>query len=338
MRAIALGWLAAFLLLAACGGATWVGVGVGVGWGWYDYYDTYDPWGWCPCAVTAGDVDADGDVDVVVADGRDGKVYVLPGKGSAKLDAATAAPFIGRTKPRWIRVGRFNDDAVLDLVLVYEESWIVEVYFGDGAGGFVPATDAPRLTIDAGVIAACTGRLDADGFSDLVLVDGGGALHALLGDGRGGFHRAPQSLTLSLRAAGAAIACADFDEVRGRDVALVRGGDDGVAVLSGRGDGTFARGHAVAARIPGRVLDAAPCPSAAGDGSDLVLLLRDGERTVVVRLALQGERAGTLSEPLDVGRATRIAVVDITGDGLPDLLLVDPETGLLRVYRAARRA
>ena len=103
MSRTALGCLVAVLALTACGGGGYVGVGGGSGWGWYDWYDYYDPWGWYPYAVTAGDFDADDRLDVAVADGKDGAVYLLHGTSSAKLEDASSAPFIGRTEPRWRR-------------------------------------------------------------------------------------------------------------------------------------------------------------------------------------------------------------------------------------------
>lgn len=344
MSRTVLGCLIAVLVLAACGGGGYVGVGVGGGWGWYDYYDYYDPWGWVPYAVTAGNFDSDDRLDVAVADGKDGAVYLLRGTSSAKLDDAASAPFIGRTEPRWIDAGRFNADPLLDLVLVGEDSSSVEVYLGDESGGFLPAPRDAPLTLRAGVRDVCVGDLDGDSFTDLVVLDGAGSLHTFLCDGRGGFVPTRSAVDLSelmpdTRRGGIAVACAAFDGERGLDVAVVVAASNQVVVLSGRGDGTLARGFVVPARIPAVLLDAAACVCGADGGDDLAILYRpkDGRTAYVARLFLHGEGAGTLSRAVDVGEATALTTVDLTGDGLPDLLVVDPSTGALRIYRAERR-
>ena len=344
MSRLVLGSVIALLVLAACGGGgTYVGVGVGVGWGWTDWYDYYDPWGWYPYALTAGDFDDDGRLDVAVADGRDGAVYLLRGTSSAKLEDASSAPFIGRTEPRWIDAGRFNGDRLRDLVLVGQDSSTVEVYLGDESGGFLPAPRDAPLTLRAGIRDICVGDLDGDRLTDLVVLDGAGTLRVFLCDGRGGFEATRGTVDLSAlmpdtRRGGIAVACAAFDSVRGLDVAVVSGAANEVVVLSGKGDGTLARGFVVTARVPATLIDVSPCACREG-GDDLALLYRpaDGRTAYACRLALHGDGAGTLSRALDVGEATGLTAVDLDGDGLPDLLVVDPATGALRVYRGQRR-
>ena len=338
----ALGCLLALLALTACGGGGYVSVGGSGSWGWYDWYDYYDPWGWDPYALTAGDFDADDRLDVAVADGKDGAVYLLHGTRSDRLEDAASAPFIGRTEPRWIDAGRFNGDRLRDLVLVGEDSATVEVYLADESGGFVPAPlDAP-LALRAGIRDVCVGDLDGDALTDLAVLDGAGTLRVFLCDGRGGFTAARGAIDLSeqmpaTRRGDVAIAAAAFDERRGLDVAVVSGAANQVVVLSGRGDGTFTRGYVLPARVPAMLLDVAACTCPGGP--DLALLYRpaDGRTAYVTRMLLHGDAAGTLTRSLDVGEATGLTAIDLDGDGLPDLLVVDPSTGALRIYRAERR-
>lgn len=342
MSRLALGWLVALLVLTACGGGSYVAVGVGVGWGWYDWYDYYDPWGWYPYALTAGDFDADDRIDVAVADGEDGAVYLLRGTSRAKLEDASSAPFIGRTEPRWIDAGKFNADRFRDLVLMGEDSSTIEVYLADESGGFLPAPRDAPLAIRAGIRDVCVGDLDGDGLTDLVVLDAAGALHVFLCDGRGAFTPTRGTVDLSdllpdTGRGGIAIACGAFDDRRGLDVAVVSAATDQVVVLSGRGEGALQRGFVLPARIPDVLLDvdACECP----DDTHLVLLYRPaaGRTAYVVRLLLHGDEAGTLTRALDVGEARGIVAVDLDGDRLPDLLVVDSTTGALRVYRAQRR-
>ena len=338
----ALGWLLALLALTACGSGGYVSVGGSGSWGWYDWYDYYDPWGWDPYALTAGDFDDDDRLDVAVADREDGAVYLLRGTSDAKLEDASSAPFIGRTGPRWIDAGRFNGDRLRDLVLVGEDSSTVEVSLGDPSGGFLPAPRDAPLALRTGIRDVCVGDLDGDALTDLLVLDGAGTLRVFLSDGRGGFTAARGTVDLSeqmpdTRRGDVAIAAAAFDDRRGVDVAVVSASTNQVVLLSGRGDGTFTRGYVLPARVPATLLDVAACPCP--DGPDLALLYRpaDGRTAHVTRMLLHGDDAGTLTRSLDVGEATGLAAIDLDGDGLPDLLVVDPSTGALRIYRAERR-
>jgi hypothetical protein len=336
MRAHALGLFAALLLAAACGGSGWIEIG----YGWGGYYDPYGYWdfGWYPYASAAGDFDGDGAFEIAVVDGRDGKVHVVGALATSKPEGAPAAPFIARPSTTWMFAAHTNADDRIDLVLVGAEGAIIQVYLGDGAGGFTRALDALCDACGAGARSVAAGRIDADAFTDLAILDETGRLHLLLGDGLGGFASPVVGMELGPARAGAMVVCADTDGDPGDEVVLVDATPGQVEVLSVSTSAIFERATVIRVAIPGTLLDAASCVGEEDAPDDLVILYEDGsgEGRFARKLHLHGERAGTLSShAVDAGEAARLDAVDLSGDGLSDLVLVAPEAGEVRVHAAA---
>jgi len=137
---------------------------------------------------------------------------------------------------------------------------------------------------------------------------------------------------------GARVVCAELDGLPGLDLAVVLPAGQQVILLSGRGDGSFEEPLTLDAQIPEPLLDATWCTGSGEAPADLVLLFdaEVADENRAARLLVHGVDAGLLEEPaVGVRRATRIAAADLTGDALPDLVLVDPEAGTVQMLRTA---
>jgi hypothetical protein len=141
-----------------------------------------------PSALTVGDVDSDGDLDVWLAqykppyadgqmpvpyyDANDGHpAYLLSNDGSGRLSDVTEAAGLGPKRFRRTYTSSFvdlDDDADLDLVVVSDFSG-VDLYHNDGAGHFVDANETILGDRHLFGMSAALADYDLDGRLDLFL-------------------------------------------------------------------------------------------------------------------------------------------------------------------------
>jgi hypothetical protein len=138
-----------------------------------------------PSALTAGDVDGDGDLDVWLGqykppykggqmptpyyDANDGHpAYLLVNDGSGVLTDATEAAGLTAKRYRRTYAGSFvdlDDDADLDLLVVSDFAGI-DLYHNDGSGRFVDANDSIRSDRHLFGMSASFADYDLDGRLD----------------------------------------------------------------------------------------------------------------------------------------------------------------------------
>ena len=141
-------------------------------------------WGGSPAgpqALAVGDLDGDGDRDIVVALGNSNTIAVLRNDGGF---FPLAWSDTGCTAPESIALGDVNGDGRLDIAVSCRLGARVRIYLNAGGGTFTPG--ATPL-----VIAPLTVKLadmDGDGNKDLVVVRGNtNSVAVLAGDGAGHF-------------------------------------------------------------------------------------------------------------------------------------------------------
>lgn len=285
-----------------------------------------------PESIELGDLDGDGDVDIVLPnywaydeeDPEAGTVSVLLNNGDA-----TFAPEV-RYQVGWrqqdVRVGDVDGDGLVDLVAIREASdglgdpeVAVLVLSGNGDGTFTEDAD-PQIIVLPGDCCPGTptfqlGDLDGDG--DLDAATGAisyGHNAVFLNDGSGVFEVAIYDLFGSQ-----AVRLADLDDDDDLDLASV-GGGGGVAgsayVQRNNGDGTLGEPEEIRTSNNPLGLDVADID---GDGRpDLAVASRDTGTGVVHRQHDDGTFAappsGTLFAP-----SVDVAPGDVDGDGDVDV-------------------
>ncbi|MCU0426182.1 MAG: FG-GAP-like repeat-containing protein [Candidatus Kapabacteria bacterium] len=133
--------------------------------------------------IAAGDVDNDGDIDIVAA-GLAAGAFVLYNDGTGRFPTSSLA-FAGGTQVRSVTLGRVNNDDFLDLVMANQGSNDVTVRINDGFGGFGTASSLVMGTAPRSAILA-----DIDGDADLDLISANNDVQGVVirrNDGTGNF-------------------------------------------------------------------------------------------------------------------------------------------------------
>jgi hypothetical protein len=281
-----------------------------------------------PGNVVLGDVNRDGKADLVVAS----KVglTVLLGRGDGRFKSVGDPVKLPVTASELV-LHDLTGDGILDVAAASHDAYRVMLLPGDGRGGFALAPNSPIVMKDGqhphthGLLA---GDLNGDGRPDLVTVnsDPDNDISVALGDGRGGFAKAPGS-PFAVGPGPYPATLADLDGDGRLDIIATttdrrqtdKPASRELTVLYGDGQGGFRRG-----RIPLRT----PHPwfvavaDLTGDGrADLVATHAEARELSVLIADGRGGFSESAGSPFDLGHsAWQTAVLDVNRDGRPDVI------------------
>ncbi|HKE00521.1 MAG TPA: VCBS repeat-containing protein, partial [Planctomycetota bacterium] len=185
-----------------------------------------------------GDVDLDGDLDVLLPTGQQSSFALLLGDGAGGLapPITTPSPIVSSVGTLSVRLGDLNGDGAPDRIVISGPSFVFQI--GDGAGGFTTtASSSVPLLYFAGLSASALARVDGDGHADVVFTHAtlfGTSTFAALGDGAGGI-----AGWLSLGAGSSGLALRDVDGDDDLDLVTVTASAGSLQVRAGNGTGAF---------------------------------------------------------------------------------------------------
>jgi hypothetical protein len=186
--------------------------------------------------IALGDMDRDGNLDVVVADLAADAVVILLGAGDGTLAGGTAYSAIlsGQTDaaPQSILVADLDRDGILDVLVRNQQgSQGTVVLLGNGDG----TLQAPQSSTSAlGAEHINTADMNRDGILDLIATDYYGP-RTSLGTGSGTFGSETQTLLTITNSADAR----DMNRDGIPDLVYGSGSFNGVAIAPGQGNGNF---------------------------------------------------------------------------------------------------
>ena len=240
-----------------------------------------------PYGVATGDVDGDGDLDLLTANNArgTGTVSVRLNDGTGTFSGSHNVP-VGRN-PISVAVGDVDNDGDLDLLTANANSQTASVRVNNGAGVFGGGQEVP--VVDPFTIAV--GDVDADGDLDLVTVGRGEQASVRLNNGTGTFSGS-QNVPVGPWSFGLAMGDVDGDGDLDIVSANANGGGPGTAsVRLNNGAGIFSGNQEVST---GAITQGVALGDIDGDG-DLDLL------------AANSTTAGTISVRLNGGTAAAAA-------------------------------
>lgn len=282
-----------------------------------------------PRGLTAGDVNNDGRVDLVVGGSGNTKVYVLLGNGNGTFGSAVS--YAAGSAPFSTELADFNEDGYLDIVSANYTSNDSSVFLNNGNGTF-----AAQVTVTSsvtGVYYTIAADFNNDGHQDLASVGyTNGRMSVRLGNGNGTFGTA---ITYSTGTQPRSLAAADFNRDGYMDIvtadwngATVGGGY--VSVFLGNGNGTFA------ARVS---FQAGTGPSGVsvadldGDGYKDIFTADNNGSTISI---LRGNGNGTFQSKVSYSTLTpwTVTAADFNNDGALEIAVANAASSRVSVFRS----
>jgi hypothetical protein len=267
-------------------------------------------------SVVVKDVNRDGNLDIVVADGGiNGGIGVLLGNGDGTFQSGVTY-LSGGQNPYSLAVEDVNGDGNLDVVTANFSSNNVAVLLGNGDGTFQAAVTYYLDQLEPTSVAV--GDVNGDGNFDLI-VCGDSSVGILLGNGNGTFKSVVTYSSGGMEAN--SVAVADLNHDGKLDLLVANEGPElgSVAVLLGKGDGTFPTTTTLSSG--GETPDFVTAADVNGDGNLDLLAANYYSGGVTVLL---GNGDGTFQAATNSnngGVPISLALGDVNGDGKVDLLV-----------------
>ncbi|MDE2781758.1 MAG: VCBS repeat-containing protein [Gemmatimonadota bacterium] len=287
------------------------------------------------------DLDADGDLDIVIANEFRPNILLLNDGAGRFSDGSSRLPAANRDSED-VGIADFDGDGDLDIVVVSEDDRVNELYFNDGAGRF--SDEGARLPVEGTTNGVVVADLNGDGFPDILFANNGQDA-VVINDGTGNFvdetaERLPRAadVTQDLEL-GDVDGDGDLDLLFANVAAFVAGADPRNRLLINDGSGFFA--DETSARLPSATVSSfdGDLVDIDGDGDlDIVTANADVDLSVG-RIANSRYRAylnnggGVFTDASDevfgagaVGTGLDLEFADLDGDGRPDFYLASRGT------------
>ena len=270
-----------------------------------------------PSSISAGDLEGDGDLDLVIAETAESTIGVFLNNGDGSYPAISFWGING--SPDAVRLGDLDDDGALDAVTTCASSNEVRVYTGNGEGGWSVLAAYPT---GSGPVHLCLVDLDRDGSLDVVTADAGAdSVSALLNDGAGGL-LAPVSYAVADEPCW--VAAGDLDSDGAPDIVVGHAGQGSLRFLYNDGAGALDTSDGAASGTPVHAVVTADLD----DDGDLDLACSRPAatfgRVIVFRNPGDGDFS-TYTEYSAGSELRELAAGDVDADGDLDLLACCPQ-------------
>ncbi|MCK6446027.1 MAG: VCBS repeat-containing protein [Planctomycetes bacterium] len=279
--------------------------------------------------VAAGDLDHDGDTDLVTTAPGAVQAFVWLADGVGGLALGQVHPFVSGT-PTAIELADLDLDGNLDVLVTCAGPNTVVVCRGKGNGKFFP-----KVSYASGIypVDLEVGQFDGDPYPDVITVDfASGTVSMMLGDGSGGLLPAigyPTQVPPPTQLRPWDAVLGDFDADGKLDVSVTNLGTDSVALL--RGDGTGVLATPTLTTTAQQPLYSSSADVDADGDLDLVVAFSgtNGIRTLVNDGSGGFVQSGFFALPW---QPRSLTLGDVDGDGDPDALTCSGWSGPAQLF------
>ena len=298
-----------------------------------------------PSALGIGDLDGDGDLDLVSADtGSDNLALYLHGAGGFAAAPSRLLGGAGVTNsPTDVVVADLDLDGRLDLACADQGGDALAVFF-QGASGFAATPDA-LLSDSAGPVGPlrlAAADMNGDGAPDLVSLDAGDDLALFTYDDELGAYL-PEPLILGATSGFLAPSCLGVADVDGDGFADIAAGDSAADVVKFfyHDDGAVFTAQpelTLGSQVDTPQVSAVAAADLDGDGDLDLASANAGDGTLCVYrqvspAVILAEPAQRLSSSALTPSVRAVAAADVDGDGRADLVGAVPSPGKLALFR-----
>ncbi|HEY9031224.1 MAG TPA: VCBS repeat-containing protein [Kangiella sp.] len=224
---------------------------------------------------------------------------------------------VGEGQPA-VTVCDFNSDGNQDVIVANYSDNNMITYQGDGKGGL---TEVGRYLVGQNPTGMAVSDINSDGNVDVIIANHETSYVTLLfGDGKGSFNKAPNSpFNIGVHPHPHEVQLSDLDGDAFVDLVVDSRDDEGVLVLKGLGNGTFA--------TPGKVISVGGDPYRGfaikdlnGDGH--LDLVTPNQRDVGVVISTDSDKMSFSLNKLQQSEAPfAVELADLNGDGNLDLVV-----------------
>jgi len=266
-----------------------------------------------PITEAAADFNADGHIDIAVANIISNDVSIFIGNGDGSFQSAVNYD-VG-TQPEGICASDFNEDGNLDIATANQGSANITILLGNGDGTF---TLGGNYGASSSPHAVFGGDFNGDGHFDLVVAN----MHAdsvsiLIGNGSGSFTPPTQHAVGDMPLT---VVSGDFDNDGDCDIATANAISNNVSVLLGDGDGNFSpASHYAVGTAPWAL-----CISEFNGDGNIDLAVTNYDSDNVSRLLGNGDGTFGSTVHYSVGdEPMGLCSADFNGDGELDLAVAN---------------
>jgi hypothetical protein len=282
-----------------------------------------------PFSVAIGDLDRDGDADVVTADRIDGTVSVLLQTNGV---FARQAPILTQPQPSSVTLADFDGNGSLDIAVACSgldadvNPDPVSILLNNGSGGFAAPVDNLVGDRPVAIVAA---DFSGDGRADIAAVNNiGGAAETfstLINNGNGTF--APQVFSVG-SASPVGLAAGDLDDDGDLDVAIANASINQVGISFNTG-GSLNLGNSVPV---GSLPSAMVIFDTDSDGDNDIVVAQLGDNNMQI-ITNDGPNVFTAQPPIDTGiKPKSLATGDLNADGFLDLVIVNQDDNRVALF------
>ncbi len=284
-----------------------------------------------PSSIVTGHFTASGALDLAVADQGGNTISILLGDGKGGFVVESTIKLVGNAGGPAFLIAADLGNGETDLAVANYATDNVSVLMGDGQGHF---TVSPPIALGNDTqehpSAIVAGKFSGGNAIDLAITitntNGPDFVTILDATGEGQF-AAGATIPLGTDAAPSSITTGYYFGVSSLDLAIAESGADQVVLLQGDGAGGFNLPTAISIATQGAPITVTTGDFTGNGKSDLAIAFQ-GPDSVAIELY---QSSGIFAAPNLVGLVPRNTpvVADFTGDGVPDVAIVDGSGDIL---------